>query len=91
MPGNKNSENFDTFFETIHDLKAKELAKMYDFGYEAVASEIEISDALNIFFEASERPKILEIFTPRKINDKVLLEYFSYMKYTSIKDRSTDR
>ncbi|MCL6220068.1 2-succinyl-5-enolpyruvyl-6-hydroxy-3-cyclohexene-1-carboxylic-acid synthase [Zunongwangia pacifica] len=80
LPGNKNSENFDTFFETIHDLKAKQLAKMYDFGYEAVSSETEISDALHTFFEASERPKILEIFTPRKINDQVLLEYFSYMK-----------
>jgi len=80
LPGNKNSENFDTFFETIHDLKAEQLAKMYDFGYEAVSSETEISDALHTFFEASERPKILEIFTPRKINDQVLLEYFSYMK-----------
>jgi len=80
LPGNKNSENFDTFFETIHDLKAEQLAKMYDFGYEAVSSETEISDALHTFFEASERPKILEIFTPRKINVQVLLEYFSYMK-----------
>ena len=80
LPGNKNSENFESFFETIHDLKAEQLAKMYSFGYKAASSETEISESLNTFFDASERPKILEIFTPRKVNDKVLLEYFSYMK-----------
>ncbi len=80
LPGNKNSEQFDTFFETVHDLKAEQLAKMYNFEYDSASSEAEISDSLSTFFEASERPKILEIFTPRKVNDKVLLEYFSYMK-----------
>ena len=80
LPGNKNSEQFDTFFETIHDLKAEQLAKMYNFEYDSASSEAEISHSLSTFFEASERPKILEIFTPRKVNDKVLLEYFSYMK-----------
>ncbi|SFC32190.1 2-succinyl-5-enolpyruvyl-6-hydroxy-3-cyclohexene-1-carboxylate synthase [Zunongwangia mangrovi] len=80
LPGNKNSEQFDTFFETVHDLKAEQLAKMYNFEYDSASSEIEISHSLSTFFEASERPKILEIFTPRKVNDKVLLEYFSYMK-----------
>ncbi|ORL46910.1 2-succinyl-5-enolpyruvyl-6-hydroxy-3-cyclohexene-1-carboxylate synthase [Zunongwangia atlantica 22II14-10F7] len=80
LPGNKNSEQFDTFFETVHDLKAEQLAKMYNFEYDSAFSETEISDSLSTFFEASERPKILEIFTPRKVNDKVLLEYFSYMK-----------
>lgn len=80
LPGNKNSEQFDTFFETVHNLKAEQLAKMYNFEYDAASSEAEISHSLSTFFEASERPKILEIFTPRKVNDKVLLEYFSYMK-----------
>lgn len=80
LPGNKNSENFESFFETVHDLKAEQLAKMYNFGYKAASSETEISESLNTFFDASGRPKILEIFTPRKVNDKVLLEYFSYMK-----------
>ncbi|WBL26908.1 2-succinyl-5-enolpyruvyl-6-hydroxy-3-cyclohexene-1-carboxylic-acid synthase [Zunongwangia sp. HGR-M22] len=80
LPGNKNSEQFDTFFETVHDLKAEQLAKMYKFEYDSANSEPEISHSLSTFFEASERPKILEIFTPRKVNDKVLLEYFSYMR-----------
>lgn len=80
LPGNKNSENFDTYFETVHNLKAKSLCEMYDFGYSSATSEEEIREGLSEFFSASERPKVLEIFTPRKVNDEVLLEYFNFMK-----------
>ncbi|MDN3593628.1 2-succinyl-5-enolpyruvyl-6-hydroxy-3-cyclohexene-1-carboxylic-acid synthase [Zunongwangia endophytica] len=80
LPGNKDSENFETYFETTHNLKAEHLAKMYNFEYDAASTEAEISHSLSTFFEASEQPKILEIFTPRKVNDQVLLKYFSYMR-----------
>ncbi|MDT0649572.1 2-succinyl-5-enolpyruvyl-6-hydroxy-3-cyclohexene-1-carboxylic-acid synthase [Autumnicola edwardsiae] len=80
LPGNKNSENFDTYFETTHNLKAKSLCEMYSFEYESASSSEETEEAMKHFFKASERPKLLEIFTPRKINDEVLLEYFSFMR-----------
>lgn len=80
LPGNKNSENFDTYFETVHNLKARSLCEMYDLEYSSATSEEEIREGLNEFFSASERPKVLEIFTPRKVNDEVLLEYFNFMK-----------
>ncbi|AVR46944.1 2-succinyl-5-enolpyruvyl-6-hydroxy-3-cyclohexene-1-carboxylic-acid synthase [Christiangramia fulva] len=80
LPGNKNSENFDTFFETVHNLKARPLCEMYDFEYRSADSEDTLKNALNGFFEKSEKPRLLEIFTPRKTNDEVLLEYFNFMK-----------
>ncbi|MCH4823747.1 2-succinyl-5-enolpyruvyl-6-hydroxy-3-cyclohexene-1-carboxylic-acid synthase [Gramella lutea] len=80
LPGNKNSENFDRYFETVHDLKAEPLCNLYNFEYYAADSENAISENLNGFFKESERPKLLEIFTPRKLNDEVLLEYFNFMK-----------
>ncbi|MCP9199844.1 2-succinyl-5-enolpyruvyl-6-hydroxy-3-cyclohexene-1-carboxylic-acid synthase [Gramella sp. GC03-9] len=80
LPGNKNSENFDTYFETIHDLKAKPLCDLYDFEYRKANNEVEVKENLEDFFDASEKPRLLEIFTPRKINDEVLLEYFNFMK-----------
>ena len=80
LPGNKNSENFDTYFETVHDLKAKPICELYGLDYSKASSETEISEALEHFFEDSGRPKLLEIFTPRKVNDEVLLEYFNFMK-----------
>ena len=80
LPGNKNTENFDTFFETTHHLNAGSLCKMFGFEYSSANSSEEIRTNLNEFFSASEKPKLLEIFTPRKVNDEVLLKYFGFMK-----------
>ncbi|WP_373056099.1 2-succinyl-5-enolpyruvyl-6-hydroxy-3-cyclohexene-1-carboxylic-acid synthase [Zunongwangia sp. H14] len=80
LPGNKNTENFDTYFETTHHLKAKSLCEMYSFEYGQASSSEETEAAMEQFFELSEKPKLLEIFTPRKVNDEVLLEYFNFMR-----------
>ncbi len=80
LPGNKNSENFEKFFETVHDLNAKPMCELYDFEYHKANSEEDIQNTMKDFFSASGKPKLLEIFTPRKLNDEVLLEYFNFMK-----------
>ncbi|MCF4102617.1 2-succinyl-5-enolpyruvyl-6-hydroxy-3-cyclohexene-1-carboxylic-acid synthase [Gillisia sp. M10.2A] len=80
LPGNKNSENFDTYFETIHDHNAKALCEMYKISYSSASNSEEIKSQLNDFFSSSNQPKLLEIFTPRKLNDEILLEYFNFMK-----------
>lgn len=76
LPGDKNTENFDTYFETKHHLKAKHLCDMYGFKYESASNETELESALSMFYSNDERPKLLEIFTPRTINDEILLNYF---------------
>ena len=80
LPGNKNTENFETYFETTHSLHAKPLCDLYDLEYNNANSEEEIDRKLTDFFTNSERPKLLEITTPRLINDKILLNYFDFMK-----------
>ena len=80
LPGNKNTENFDTYFETVHHMNARPVCELYDIEYLSANNSEEISEALHGFYEVSEKPKLLEIFTPRQINDEVLLEYFSFMK-----------
>ncbi|WP_034888038.1 2-succinyl-5-enolpyruvyl-6-hydroxy-3-cyclohexene-1-carboxylic-acid synthase [Gillisia sp. Hel_I_29] len=80
LPGNKNTENFDTYFETTHQLKANSLCEMHNLEYVAASNSDEINEAFQDFYKASDRPKLLEIFTPRKLNDEVLLNYFSFMK-----------
>jgi 2-succinyl-5-enolpyruvyl-6-hydroxy-3-cyclohexene-1-carboxylate synthase len=35
---------------------------------------------LKTFFKPTNRPQVLEIFTPRKSNDQVLLNYFKAMQ-----------
>lgn len=80
LPGNKNSENFDRYFETVHDMKAKPLCELYNIEYSEADSEETLQNSLTGFFEKSDQPRLLEIFTPRKLNDEVLLEYFNFMK-----------
>ena len=80
LPGNKDSEEFDTYFETTHKLSAEHLAKMYDFNYLKVESETEMASNIKEFYTNNDKPFIMEIKTPRSINDKVLLNYFGYIR-----------
>lgn len=80
LPGHKNTENFDTFFETKHNLTAKQLCDMYHFEYFEASNSREVNDCLNDFYKKSNKPRLLEVFTPRTLNDEVLLNYFKYIK-----------
>ena len=80
LPGHKNTENFDTYFETSHNLTAKHLCHMYGFKYEVASTEDALATSLKSFYLDEEQPKLLEIFTPKAINDKVLLNYFQFIK-----------
>jgi len=80
LPGHKNTENFDTYFETKHNLTGEYLAKMYGFEYEKASNEEELKTSLKGFYKKSESPKILEVFTPRAQNDEILLNYFEFIK-----------
>jgi 2-succinyl-5-enolpyruvyl-6-hydroxy-3-cyclohexene-1-carboxylate synthase len=79
LPGHQETETFTTYFETSHQLTAEHLAKMYGFNYITTKNSEDIVANWN-FFESSEKPVILEIFTPEKENDKVLLNYFKSLK-----------
>ncbi|WP_299390657.1 2-succinyl-5-enolpyruvyl-6-hydroxy-3-cyclohexene-1-carboxylate synthase [uncultured Gelidibacter sp.] len=80
LPGHKDTENFDTYFETKHTLTAQHLAEMYNFKYKRVSSQSDLSNALNSFFKESNQPKILEINTAGQPNDEILLNYFKHVK-----------
>ena len=80
LPGHKNTDNFDNYFETTHHLTAKHLCDMYAFEYTKVSDEAELSESLKGFFNNSKTPKLLEVFTPRTENDSILLDYFNFIK-----------
>lgn len=79
LPGEKDSKVFDTYFETKHNLSAKQLSEMYGFKYESIDNIEELATKINEFFEQKEGPSLLEIFTPSTVNDKVLLDYFKFI------------
>jgi len=80
LPGHKNTENFDTFFETKHQLTAKQLCEMYKFEYVSATNKDELNLILSSFFLEDNKPKLLEIFTPSTVNDTILLNYFNFLK-----------
>ncbi|MBA6153681.1 2-succinyl-5-enolpyruvyl-6-hydroxy-3-cyclohexene-1-carboxylate synthase [Gelidibacter maritimus] len=80
LPGHRDTENFDTFFETKHNLNAQHLAEMYNFKYKKVSTLNDLKTALSSFYKESKAPKILEINTVEQANDEILLAYFKALK-----------
>jgi 2-succinyl-5-enolpyruvyl-6-hydroxy-3-cyclohexene-1-carboxylate synthase len=79
LPGQEDTEVFDTFFETVHDLDIRHLCSLYRLDYTVADNGLEMEEALESFFDPSERPRLLEIRTPRLENNKILLAYFEYL------------
>lgn len=76
LPGHQETPTFTTFFETSHNLNASHLAKMYGLDYLSATDEVCLKDCFASFLNQNEKPCILEIFTPEKINDIILLDFF---------------
>jgi len=80
LPGNKSAKNFETYFETTHKLTAEHLCKMYGVDYAKATDEISLKSVLSSFFEVTGgKPRLLEVFTPRTMNDKLLIDYFNHL------------
>ncbi|WP_240723597.1 2-succinyl-5-enolpyruvyl-6-hydroxy-3-cyclohexene-1-carboxylic-acid synthase [Flavobacterium sp. J27] len=80
LPGHQENKVFNTFFETSHRLNAKHLAAMFDLNYMLASNEVDLDDCMDDFFQNDSKPSLLEIATPEKVNDKILLDYFKNLK-----------
>ena len=80
LPGEKDTPAYDTYFETVQNRSTKQLCKSFGLGYRSAASTLGLKWQLKSFFRPSSRPQLLEIKTPRKLNDQVLLNYFKAMQ-----------
>jgi 2-succinyl-5-enolpyruvyl-6-hydroxy-3-cyclohexene-1-carboxylate synthase len=76
LPGHQETEVFNTFFETSHQLNSSHLAKMFGFNYFEANDEKSLDNNWKKFMSQNDSPAIIEIFTPEKINDKILKNYF---------------
>ena len=76
LPGHDETPVFNTFFETSHCLTAENLAKMYDFDYAIASDETSLEVGIKNLYSNNNKPFILEVFTPTRENDKVLLQFF---------------
>jgi 2-succinyl-5-enolpyruvyl-6-hydroxy-3-cyclohexene-1-carboxylate synthase len=76
LPGHDETTVFNTFFETSHCLTAESLAKMYDFNYAIASDETSLATGILNLYSNNNKPFILEVFTPTRENDKILLQFF---------------
>jgi 2-succinyl-5-enolpyruvyl-6-hydroxy-3-cyclohexene-1-carboxylate synthase len=83
LPGAKQVAPFETFLETPHNRNARLMAQEFGFDYEEARDFSEVKAALRSFFEQGTAPRILEVFTPSKLNDEVLNAYFDFLKENS--------
>ncbi|CAM3364627.1 2-succinyl-5-enolpyruvyl-6-hydroxy-3-cyclohexene-1-carboxylic-acid synthase [Zobellia roscoffensis] len=79
LPGQEETDNFATFFETAHDRNVEHLSTQFGFEYVVVNELTSLNDRLKDFYALSEKPKILEVHTPRFMNNKILLGYFDFI------------
>lgn len=80
LPGHEESGVFNTFFETSHNLDASHLAKMFNFNYQLIVDNDNLEFKIEQFLKDSAGKSLLEVQTPEKINDKILVEYFKKLK-----------
>ena len=79
LPGRETSSNFERFFETKHSLGVRKYCDLFNIDYLFSNCSESLKFATSAFYEPSERPKLLEISTPRLLNDKILLGYFDFI------------
>ena len=79
IPGPKKSSALE-YFETPHCLTAEHLSTMFGFEYSTAHNLKSLEKEVVSFYEKSDKPKILEIFTPSDQNDLVLKAYINNLK-----------
>lgn len=78
IDGPLNSGKID-LFETPHRRNAENLVKDAGMDYLTCSKHEDLKENLNSLLKSS-NSCILEVFTPREINDQVLKEYFKFLK-----------
>lgn len=78
LPGKSETDNFSTYFETKHNLTAQQLCNMFSVKYTQTNEIIGLLKGIENLYFNNDSPQLLEVFTPRKINDSVLIDYFRH-------------
>ena len=79
IPGPKKSTAL-RYFETPHCLTAEHLCVMFGFEYCTAHNLKTLAEEVVGFYDKSDKPKVLEVFTPSDLNDLVLKEYINNLK-----------
>ena len=79
LPGKEESPEFEQYFETPQSRSIQAICSAYGLEYCEAHDEESLALQLATFYHPSDAPKLLNIQTPRKLNDKILLGYFEFL------------
>ena len=79
IDGPSKHEELGEFFEHNHSRSAKDVASTYNINYFFADDEQSLKNELDCFFNCKSKA-LLEIKTPREINDVVLRDFFKGIK-----------
>ncbi len=79
IPGPDTSPQLEQYFETRHNWSVENIAEMFGVKYMQADSVQKILYTLPEFFNETEKPVLLEIFTPGETNALWLKKYFEYL------------
>lgn len=80
IDGAKDETELERYFEAHHSHRAEQLAVRYGLRYVAVHNNEDLQKTLPAWLDDDSGPSILEVFTPRHDNDRVLKQYFRKLK-----------
>ncbi|MCX2719437.1 2-succinyl-5-enolpyruvyl-6-hydroxy-3-cyclohexene-1-carboxylate synthase [Lentiprolixibacter aurantiacus] len=79
LPGKEESPEFEQYFETPQKQSLGSICATYGLEYCEAIDEESLVRELSDFYNPSRTPKLLDIRTPRTLNDKILLGYFEFL------------
>lgn len=80
IPGPAETDELEDFFETRQGLSCRGIADTFGLQYLSAANEDEFTQNLNTFFAPSDKPVMMEVFTPNVESGKLLRKYFKFLK-----------
>ena len=84
IEGPSSVPELEEYFETRHQLNAKNIAATFGLDYSSCSSFNELEELLPLLYVETEKASILEIFTPYEENAEVLSSYFKFISDRSL-------
>ncbi len=78
IKGPDTTEQIEDVFASAHELDASKLCDLYSIDYTSVHSQVELEKTVATSFK-TESCCVVEIFTSKELNSKLLRAYFEYM------------
>ncbi|MGQ1946756.1 2-succinyl-5-enolpyruvyl-6-hydroxy-3-cyclohexene-1-carboxylic-acid synthase [Geofilum sp. OHC36d9] len=80
ITGPAETDELEAYFEANHNTTCEGIAQTFHLNYFSAHNQEEMEQLLPKFFEPSEKPQLLEIFTPNVESGKLLKKYFKFLR-----------